>query len=395
MAGQIELLRLIERIYDAAAEPWALQSLAPEIARQFKADGGLIYTLERTGAINKDLLSASGKFDDEHHASYTNYFRARDMLGASAVKKPLPLITSRQELIDDTSYLRTEIYNDHYRRYDLYHLIGGVFPIQGDLLGIVSLFRPQLASDFSAEERQALQVLVPHLQRAVQLHHRLCAGAQSHALTIELLDRLALGAIVADRDCRVRFANAIARRVLQSGCGLTVSHGCLRPENSERGLRLDKAVHDAAQTSGGRGTSAGGLVTIPRTSDTPMTLLVSPFRPSALDGTAGLQTALILFSDPESRSEVAESVLERTLGLAPAEARLLGALVAGQTLQDYADAAGVTMNTAKTQLRQIFFKTGHNRQADLIRAVLSDPLMRLANGPRSPDAATDVQLAAE
>jgi len=67
------------------------------------------------------------------------------------------------------------------------------------------------------------------------------------------------------------------------------------------------------------------------------------------------------------------------LGLAHAEARLLAALVAGQTMQDYADTAGITMNTAKTQLRQIFLKTGHNRQADVIRAVLADPMMKLAS----------------
>jgi hypothetical protein len=29
-------------------------------------------------------------------------------------------------------------------------------------------------------------------------------------------------------------------------------------------------------------------------------------------------------------------------------------------------------------LRQIFFKTGHNRQADLIRTALADPLFKLA-----------------
>jgi hypothetical protein len=42
------------------------------------------------------------------------------------------------------------------------------------------------------------------------------------------------------------------------------------------------------------------------------------------------------------------------------------------------------MNTAKTQMRQIFYKTGHNRQADVIRAVLANPLMRFANQPDAP-----------
>ena len=46
-------------------------------------------------------------------------------------------------------------------------------------------------------------------------------------------------------------------------------------------------------------------------------------------------------------------------------------------MADYADTAGISMNTAKTQMRQIFLKTGVNRQADLIRAVAANPLIKL------------------
>ena len=60
-----------------------------------------------------------------------------------------------------------------------------------------------------------------------------------------------------------------------------------------------------------------------------------------------------------------------------AQARLVAALVAGETMADYAGAAGISMNTAKTRMRQIFLKTGVNRQADLIRAVAANPLVKL------------------
>jgi DNA-binding CsgD family transcriptional regulator len=101
---------------------------------------------------------------------------------------------------------------------------------------------------------------------------------------------------------------------------------------------------------------------------------------AALDPEArGPQMALILISGPQAESQIPERAVEQRLGLAPAEARFVGALIAGQTMADYAETTGVTVNTLKTQLRHIFLKTGHNRQADLIRAVLADPLVKLAS----------------
>jgi DNA-binding CsgD family transcriptional regulator len=65
-------------------------------------------------------------------------------------------------------------------------------------------------------------------------------------------------------------------------------------------------------------------------------------------------------------------------GLTPAESRLAAALLAGQSLADYGDQAGLTRNTLKTHLRSLFNKTETARQSELMRrltkvgAVLTD-----------------------
>ena len=72
------------------------------------------------------------------------------------------------------------------------------------------------------------------------------------------------------------------------------------------------------------------------------------------------------------------------LGLSPAEGRLITALVAGQNINEYAEAIGVSKNTVKTQMRQIFNKTGYNRYTDIVRAVAGNPLLKFldADDPR-------------
>jgi DNA-binding CsgD family transcriptional regulator len=69
--------------------------------------------------------------------------------------------------------------------------------------------------------------------------------------------------------------------------------------------------------------------------------------------------------------------ITRLYGLTGAEARLLQALVRGERVGTYAKNAGITLNTAKGYLKQLFSKTQTRRQSDLLRLVLSNPLLRL------------------
>jgi DNA-binding CsgD family transcriptional regulator len=86
--------------------------------------------------------------------------------------------------------------------------------------------------------------------------------------------------------------------------------------------------------------------------------------------------ALLLLSDPERSAPVPEERLIQLHGLTPAEARLLAALARGDSLQDYADMAGISINTVKVHLRRVLDKTDCRRQSDLVRLVLSDFVTR-------------------
>jgi DNA-binding CsgD family transcriptional regulator len=88
--------------------------------------------------------------------------------------------------------------------------------------------------------------------------------------------------------------------------------------------------------------------------------------------------AIVFMSEPPGNVHIAEHHVARQYGLTRAETRLLRALVDGERLQHYADGAGITLNTAKTHLKQVFAKTGSKRQADLVRMFVADPVLRLA-----------------
>ena len=58
-------------------------------------------------------------------------------------------------------------------------------------------------------------------------------------------------------------------------------------------------------------------------------------------------------------------------GLTPAEARLALHLVAGETLRSAAVKLSISYETARTQLKNIFSKTGTCRQAELVIVIVT------------------------
>ena len=58
------------------------------------------------------------------------------------------------------------------------------------------------------------------------------------------------------------------------------------------------------------------------------------------------------------------------LSLTPAETRLAIALFKGQSVEAYAKEAGISINTARWYVKQIYAKTGVKRQTELVRVLL-------------------------
>jgi DNA-binding CsgD family transcriptional regulator len=67
--------------------------------------------------------------------------------------------------------------------------------------------------------------------------------------------------------------------------------------------------------------------------------------------------------------------LRKLYGLTPAEQRVVSALVAGASVRDAAGQMGITLNTIRRHLKQIFAKMGVARQSDLVRLVTCGPAM--------------------
>jgi DNA-binding CsgD family transcriptional regulator len=75
---------------------------------------------------------------------------------------------------------------------------------------------------------------------------------------------------------------------------------------------------------------------------------------------------VIVLIDLETRRQPPEDALRVAFGLTAAEARLATRLASGEALEAVADELGIAKETARSQLKAIFGKTGVHRQSEFV-----------------------------
>lgn len=92
-------------------------------------------------------------------------------------------------------------------------------------------------------------------------------------------------------------------------------------------------------------------------------------RRSLSNDLGGEPNAHVLLFPGEPTHRLALDVVQKGFGLTPAEARLAVRLKDGLSISESAELLGVSVNTARNQLRSIFQKIGVNRQSELVRSL--------------------------
>ncbi len=92
--------------------------------------------------------------------------------------------------------------------------------------------------------------------------------------------------------------------------------------------------------------------------------LIAHFR--TFPGLEGEAVGLLTLLDLDECLEPNLPILQAVFGLTKAEARLAWELTCGDTIEDIAEEHGVSISTARVQLKSIFAKMGTSRQAELV-----------------------------
>jgi DNA-binding NarL/FixJ family response regulator/PAS domain-containing protein len=374
-----ELTDCVGAIYDAATDRGRWLDVGERMRRLFNASRATL-RLGNGPEITANLLMPP----DGSEATYAAHFHKvnpyltrsrRDF--AEARSQHLTRANVGSDLVPDESFLRSEYYRDFARLHGRRHMIGGM--VGTTEATPIALFRSDREEQFSSNDVVLLQILLPHLQRALELRQRLGDNERAAGLSRAVLDALPAGVTIVDAGLRIQFANSAARAYLsKQGPGL---YALRSGPFSGSSLYLTAGVREdagtlrrivASATSGGPGGSmrvvAGEVASV--------AVLVSPAPPllvedvtNARGGGTAEALALVVIRRLDRKAPPPGDMLCDLYGFSRAEAEVAAALSGGVSADDVARRRGVSLMTVRSQIRSILDKSECENLRDLERSM--------------------------
>ncbi len=365
-----QLSKLILAVSNASQGQCEWDAFAGHLAAAFDAENcciqirdtvtGLAQVIGKTASLDANLLT-----------DYTTWYYKDDVWANRALQRSLNKPVIGYELVEDEELLSSDFYQDFCQPQDLFHTLCGAQEIGNNCVIVLKLYRPKCKSPFTDEQKQYLGFILPHVENSMHFRNTNFSALQEKKIILSAIDQLSLGVIIVGIGGIVRFTNRTVDRILRTDIGLTIRHGRLSIHDAQAQQALQKALAKAQESA------VGTMIPMRDKSERPLSLLVCPLS----TGTNGAWpigvVASIFINDPDERRKPREDTISKLYGLTPAEARLARALLEGDRLQDYSERIGISLHTTKTQLKQIFLKTGHTRQSDLVRDIMANPVLRM------------------
>ena len=370
-----DINELVSLIYEAPLQPERWTDFLGAFSTVIRAEASAIFGQDHDSS--QAFVAASHGFDPDYQRSYNTYYAGVNvwLKRLSGQTKSGDLRNSVQAC-SDGELVRTEYYNDWLRPQKLYYGYGGTILRESDFTTNITAVRTKKQGPFDAAEMELLALLMPHLQRAIQLHRRLASTDAARGLLLDALDNLTTGVFLVGPKARLLYMNHSAQQIVDQHDGVSVDANNLHLASSRETARLRRLVPTSLtldlESGPGR---AGGEMRATRPSGRPaFVMVVIPVRPERAEVRVlmGLEqpTAIILVSDPEKDPEADCGLIQRCFALTPAESRLASLLIAGKSVKEISASMGVTVNTARTHLKRVLSKTGTRRQGELIQLLM-------------------------
>jgi DNA-binding CsgD family transcriptional regulator len=366
-------LGLVDRIYEAVAEPAAWHDFVAELSDRL---GG--------AAVNLSL-----RLPDEIPTDESFYRVGLDPrlhgLFLKLALEGLPWGTRPDDpVFADRFVVASEVVTEPlegtalYREYMKPQGLAAEWPIvhliaceEGRPLAGLAIYQREGGRRIGADDLALLDSLVPHLRRGYALHCQLRDTRQHGRALTEVIDRLQTGILLVDETSGAVLMNRSAARILAVGDGLYLQHNrpCARDPGENR--TLQRLLQQKIRERGDQGPSRNEVMVISRPQGKrPLPLMIGTLLAAKPDMATNAARAVIFLSDPDGRLGTSAAI-ETLYGLTPAEAELVRLISEGRSLEQVAAARGVTMNTVRSQLKQVFSKTDTSRQGELVHLVLS------------------------
>ncbi len=355
---------LISILYETAlnSERW-LEAMKLSCDYLGGAEAHLLILDKKTNIPIHNIFSGMSH-DDEAVRQYIEHFYYIDprqkAMNTLAVGDWLPC----HHIFNQDFVNHNEFYQDFSLKQNIRFTMIGSIDDTPDHKTILKILRATDQQPFDKVEQIAAKRFGGHLQRTLRLQQytqHLEAKVELGAMAI---DALSLAMFIVDNRAKILHSNTAADNFLkEKESGLNSKFGFLFASHPAEKTQFMSLI----VTATGR-VAIGGAMFLHQSNK--KQIFVTPLPPSSRFNKTW-QTPLALVLALEAGKKLPQSqFLKQLYDLSPAELRIAIALLEGKSLEDYATSIGVTMNTVRTQLKNLFNKTGTHRQSELV-ALLS------------------------
>ena len=238
-------------------------------------------------------------------------------------------------------------------------------------LEIISFWRSEDEGYLDADSVRLLELLLPHLQSAMEIRQAL-GTAEARAKGAEAVaDASTTPTFLLSTDGYILHANSAGRELLREGDGLADKAGTLCATKSTMRKPLQTLLKGERTGAGGfSGFCTAKPLALERPSGRrPLQLLASPVQGQGTDN------VLLLATDPEKPVVLRDDVLREHYKLTEAETEVANGLLTGYSLEEVAALRKVKIGTVREQVKSILAKTGTSKQSEMVKLLMTLPRM--------------------
>jgi DNA-binding CsgD family transcriptional regulator/PAS domain-containing protein len=359
--------QMAQLLHEGALEPKRWREFLEVLGRQLKGNSATL--ILRSPTIGETGLLYTWGGSAEVISQYARRYFATDPF----VQLPDKQVITLHDFVPPGELERSPFFTDYLVPWDSIYHLGVDVRDEGRFYARLRVSRPRSAGNFSAADRAVVERLVPHFDNAIRTRATIDAARMGRAVYAEAMDQLTLATLILDTTGRVIHANALARDLLGQPDRITLAGDRLVFTEPTDAKRFRDAVERAIDA---RRAVQPGIVEALRVRRAlgpgQFAVIVRPAsgRLGTEEPTLSSAVAVFISAETDRAQTPPVETVRKLFDLTRKEAQLAMCLTNGRSLREAAADLDITLNTARAHLRSIFAKTGIDRQARLVRAIL-------------------------
>lgn len=364
-----DLSALIGDIYDAAMDATRWPDVLKTCAAFVGGSGASLYSKDSISLTAE--VNYSVGIEESYRQSYVDTYVKIDPTTPGFFFFDIGEIIGISDILPVAEFVETRFFKEWVQPQGLVDTAVAVLEKTTTGYAVFGVFRDQHSGLVDEEVRRRMELLVPHIRRAVLIGGAMARKDAESAALSDTLDVLAAGTFLVDGRGRLAQANVSGHAMLAEARVVRAVGGRLAAVDPAADIALRDALAGAEGGDTGIGTQ-GIAVPMNAPDGERYVAHLLPLTSGArrTTGARYAATAAVFVCKAQRDAPSAPEAIAKLYSLTPSELRVLLAICEASGVADAAERLGISEATAKTHLRRLFEKTNTSRQVDLVKLVM-------------------------